>query len=181
MSSSVCEEPPSLPPPLPPPPLPLTPVSPLPPSPLPPRPLTPSLSLSPAQLYRSDFFPGLGWMMTQQLWSELSPKWPEKYWDDWMREPEQRRDRQGLPLPMSVRSLYYNNYYRACIRPEISRTITFGDKGVSAGQFYKQHLQYIKLNSDPIDFTKVNLSYLTEVCVKHVPVYIPVNYLSPCN
>lgn len=53
--------------------------------------------------------------------------------------------------------------YRACIRPEISRTHTFGDKGVSAGQFYKQHLQYIKLNSDPVDFTKKNLTYLREV------------------
>ena len=52
---------------------------------------------------------------------------------------------------------------RACIRPELSRTITFGDKGVSAGQFYRQHLQYIKLNSDPVDFMKLNLSHLKEV------------------
>lgn len=28
-------------------------------------------------LYRSDFFPGLGWMMTKELWEELSPKWPK--------------------------------------------------------------------------------------------------------
>lgn len=27
-------------------------------------------------LYRSDFFPGLGWMLTKELWSELSIKWP---------------------------------------------------------------------------------------------------------
>ena len=30
-------------------------------------------------LYRSDFFPGLGWMMTRQLWDELEPKWPKMY------------------------------------------------------------------------------------------------------
>ena len=53
--------------------------------------------------------------------------------------------------------------HRACIRPEISRTVTFGDKGVSAGQFYKQHLQYIRLNSDPADFSKFNLTQLQEV------------------
>lgn len=28
-------------------------------------------------LYRTDFFPGLGWMLTRQLWTELSPKWPK--------------------------------------------------------------------------------------------------------
>lgn len=28
-------------------------------------------------LYRSDFFPGLGWMLTRKLWAELAPKWPK--------------------------------------------------------------------------------------------------------
>lgn len=31
----------------------------------------------PDLLYRTDFFPGLGWMLTRKLWSELSPKWPK--------------------------------------------------------------------------------------------------------
>ena len=107
--------------------------------------------------------------MTKKLWVELGPKWPEKYWDDWMREPEQRNGRQALTLVVAV--ILYNVWVggcRACIRPEISRTITFGDKGVSAGQYYKQHLQYIKLNSDPIDFTKLNLTYLHEVSLQSV-------------
>lgn len=30
-------------------------------------------------LYRSDFFPGLGWMLTKSTWLELSPKWPKAY------------------------------------------------------------------------------------------------------
>lgn len=30
-------------------------------------------------LYRSDFFPGLGWMLTKSIWDELSPKWPKAY------------------------------------------------------------------------------------------------------
>ncbi|THU54080.1 hypothetical protein C4D60_Mb10t21250 [Musa balbisiana] len=30
-------------------------------------------------LYRSDFFPGLGWMLTKTIWDELSPKWPNAY------------------------------------------------------------------------------------------------------
>lgn len=28
-------------------------------------------------LYRTDFFPGLGWMLSKELWNELSVKWPK--------------------------------------------------------------------------------------------------------
>lgn len=31
----------------------------------------------PELLYRTDFFPGLGWMLTKDLWAELSVKWPK--------------------------------------------------------------------------------------------------------
>ena len=95
----------------------------------------------PDLLYRSDFFGGLGWMLTKDLWRELGPKWAKSYWDDWIRDPPQRRD-------------------RACIRPEISRTKTFGKVGVSNGLFYEKHLKFIKLNEQRVEFTKKDLSYL---------------------
>lgn len=95
----------------------------------------------PEMLYRSDFFPGLGWMLTKKVWQELEPKWPAGFWDDWMRHPDQRKD-------------------RACIRPEISRTDTFGKEGVSKGQYFEQHLKYIVMNKQFVDFTKKDLSYL---------------------
>ncbi|KAJ4928593.1 hypothetical protein JOQ06_016383 [Pogonophryne albipinna] len=94
-------------------------------------------------LYRTDFFPGLGWMLLKEMWAELEPKWPSAFWDDWMRQPEQRKE-------------------RSCIRPEISRTITFGRKGVSLGQFFDQYLRYIKLNTEFVPFTKQDLSYLLQ-------------------
>lgn len=96
---------------------------------------------APHLLYRTDFFPGLGWMLTRDLWLELASKWPKSYWDDWIRQPEQRKN-------------------RACIRPEISRTRTFGKLGVSNGLFFEKHLKYIKLNEQFVPFTKMNLSYL---------------------
>ncbi|XP_041270199.1 alpha-1,3-mannosyl-glycoprotein 2-beta-N-acetylglucosaminyltransferase [Onychostruthus taczanowskii] len=92
-------------------------------------------------LYRTDFFPGLGWLLLAELWDELEPKWPPAFWDDWMRQPEQRRG-------------------RACVRPEVSRTMTFGRKGVSHGQFYDQYLKFIKLNDRFVPFTQMDLSYL---------------------
>lgn len=95
-------------------------------------------------LYRTDFFPGLGWMLTRRLWEELGPKWPLGFWDDWMRNPDQRKN-------------------RACIRPEISRSKTFGRIGVSQGQFYDQYLQYIELNKEFYPFTQRNLDYLLKI------------------
>lgn len=93
------------------------------------------------QLHRSDFFPGLGWMLTKDLWLELQTKWPKSFWDDWIRQPEQRRD-------------------RACIRPEVSRTKTFGKIGVSNGLFFEKHLKFIQLNKKFVPFLSKDLSHL---------------------
>jgi alpha-1,3-mannosyl-glycoprotein beta-1,2-N-acetylglucosaminyltransferase len=92
------------------------------------------------QMYRSDFFPGLGWMLTRTVWEELSPKWPEAYWDDWLREPKNRKDRQFL-------------------RPEVCRTLHIGQRGVSNAQ-YSTYLTSTLLNSDFVPFTTMDLGYL---------------------
>jgi alpha-1,3-mannosyl-glycoprotein beta-1,2-N-acetylglucosaminyltransferase len=52
---------------------------------------------------------------------------------------------------------------RACIRPELSRTYTFGERGVSSGQFFNQWLAKIRLNADPTPFKEpasLDMSYL---------------------
>ncbi|XP_059162682.1 alpha-1,3-mannosyl-glycoprotein 2-beta-N-acetylglucosaminyltransferase-like [Physella acuta] len=102
------------------------------------------VSGEPGRLYRTDFFPGLGWMLEKSLWLELRETWPATFWDDWLRAPDQRKGRQ-------------------CIRPEISRTKTFGSKGVSNGAYYTKYLQHIKLNTEFVPFTLLNLSYLEQV------------------
>uniref|UniRef100_A0AAG5D4J8 Alpha-1,3-mannosyl-glycoprotein 2-beta-N-acetylglucosaminyltransferase n=1 Tax=Anopheles atroparvus TaxID=41427 RepID=A0AAG5D4J8_ANOAO len=109
-------------------------------------------------LYRSDFFPGLGWMMTKDLWDELAPKWPKAFWDDWIRQPEQRKE-------------------RACIRPELPRTRTFGKVGVSNGLFFDKHLKYIKLSEEFVSFTKSNLTYLLKSVYDDA--FLKVVYQSP--
>ncbi|KAK7497760.1 hypothetical protein BaRGS_00010894, partial [Batillaria attramentaria] len=99
------------------------------------------VSNEPEKLYRTDFFPGLGWMIERSVWLELESKWPDTFWDDWMRHPEQRKNRE-------------------CIRPEICRTSTFGKKGVSKGLYFDKHLKFIQLNSAFVPFTHMDLSYL---------------------
>ena len=98
---------------------------------------------NPQVLRRSNFFPGLGWMMTRRLWKELGPKWPAAtgYWDDWMREPEQRQGRDT-------------------IFPEVSRTYTFGAAGASGGQFFEAHLAKIKLNEEFVPFSTMDFNFL---------------------
>lgn len=97
----------------------------------------------PYTLYRSDFFPGLGWMLSKSTWDELSPKWPNAYWDDWLRLKENHRGRQF-------------------IRPEVCRTYNFGEHGSSLGQFFQQYLKPIKLNDVHVNWKSMNLTYLME-------------------
>uniref|UniRef100_A0A1I7XXH2 Alpha-1,3-mannosyl-glycoprotein 2-beta-N-acetylglucosaminyltransferase n=1 Tax=Steinernema glaseri TaxID=37863 RepID=A0A1I7XXH2_9BILA len=82
-------------------------------------------------------------MLTASVWKELSSKWPEAYWDDWLRRPEVRNG-------------------RACIRPEVSRTahnMKVAGKGSSNG-LYKTFLTSIHLPDSPVDFSKVNVDAL---------------------
>jgi alpha-1,3-mannosyl-glycoprotein beta-1,2-N-acetylglucosaminyltransferase len=62
-------------------------------------------------------------------------------WDDWLRDPQQRKDRQ-------------------VIRPEISRTYHFGSKGGTSHNKFGEVLEKIRLNTIPVDWEKENLSYL---------------------
>jgi alpha-1,3-mannosyl-glycoprotein beta-1,2-N-acetylglucosaminyltransferase len=92
-------------------------------------------------LYRSDFFPGLGWMLTRSLWAELAPKWPAAWWDDWMRLPATRAGRQ-------------------CVRPEVCRTFNFGARGASKGQFFAQYLRDVALATRFVRWSDEDLAYL---------------------
>ncbi|XP_017926051.3 alpha-1,3-mannosyl-glycoprotein 2-beta-N-acetylglucosaminyltransferase [Manacus vitellinus] len=75
-----------------------------------------------------------------------------------MRQPEQRRG-------------------RSCVRPEVSRTMTFGRKGVSHGQFFDQYLKFIKLNDHFVPFTRLDLSYLKKDEYEHS--FLPRVYSAP--
>ena len=73
---------------------------------------TPFCSLT-ALLYRSDYFAAGSYLVTSQLWSEISNAWKLKFWMHWIRSDEIRKE-------------------RACIRPEISRAIPFDEVGINS-------------------------------------------------
>jgi alpha-1,3-mannosyl-glycoprotein beta-1,2-N-acetylglucosaminyltransferase len=91
--------------------------------------------LDASRVLRSDFFPGLGWMMTRHLWtSELQVKWaPNGYWDDWLREPVQRQGRHIL-------------------HPEVSRTFHFGTSGGASQNLFGNLLSKVWLNNEKVDW-----------------------------
>ena len=102
------------------------------------------------RLVRSDFFPGLGWMMPRNVWecpashpgSGLKVNWaPNGFWDDWLRESANRWGRQ-------------------IIRPEVSRTYHFGNvHGASAGE-KNDMLNKIELEENDVHWEDIDLSYL---------------------
>ncbi|KAL7495109.1 hypothetical protein ACHAWT_003624 [Skeletonema menzelii] len=104
----------------------------------------------PKRLVRSDFFPGLGWMMPRRVWdgvdshpnTALKSNWaPNGYWDDWIREPSIRLGRQVL-------------------RPEVSRTYHFGNiHGVSQNDV-QHNINQILLDRVDVQWEKEDLSYL---------------------
>lgn len=101
----------------------------------------PDVASNVTAVYRSDFFPGLGWMLLRSFWEEVKDRWPAKYWDDFLRRADVRKGRH-------------------CLRPEVSRSHTFGEKGVSYGQFYKEHLAGNVLNEAVVDWKSVALSHV---------------------
>lgn len=101
----------------------------------------PELALNESQFHRTDFFPGLGWMLTRELWTELEPKWPLMFWDDWLRHEDQMKGRH-------------------CIRPEVSRTANFGKNGVSQSFHFHKHVSRVAIAKNGVNFSQLNLSYL---------------------
>ena len=97
----------------------------------------------PDKLFRSDFFPGLGWMMRRALWDELGPIWPTGFWDDWLRREDVRKGRH-------------------CIFPEVPRNQNFGRIGASGGLFFDKFIKPVEMNRNFVRFTEKDVSYLTE-------------------
>lgn len=94
------------------------------------------------RLLRSDFFPGLGWMMNRDLWMEIGERWaPNGYWDDWLRDPDIRKGRQ-------------------VIRPEVCRSYHFGRDGGASKNIFKKFLDNIDLNQANVLWSEIDLSYL---------------------
>lgn len=94
------------------------------------------LKIDPSIFRHTDFFPGLGFMISNDFWQEIKTDWPSVYWDEYLRKKE------------VVKS-------RTCIYPEISRVKNLGLFGVSGGEYYLKYVEPIIKNTKEIDYKKV--------------------------
>uniref|UniRef100_A0A0K0ETJ8 Alpha-1,3-mannosyl-glycoprotein 2-beta-N-acetylglucosaminyltransferase n=1 Tax=Strongyloides stercoralis TaxID=6248 RepID=A0A0K0ETJ8_STRER len=92
---------------------------------------------------RTDFFPGLGWMLTNDFWFEIKDNFPNIFWDDYLRLENIRKN-------------------RSCIIPEIPRTLhnmELAGKGSSGGMF-SDKLSKIILNDNDVNYDNFNIESL---------------------
>jgi len=96
-------------------------------------------------VYRSEWFPGLGWLASRELFvHEFLPKWPDTHWDHWLRADEQRRGRE-------------------CLFPEVSRDKHIGEEGANMDSTtFKRYDSHLVINvvsstqlAEPSALTKV--------------------------
>eukprot|EP01065_Artemidia_motanka_P051155 TRINITY_DN8930_c0_g1_i1.p1 TRINITY_DN8930_c0_g1~~TRINITY_DN8930_c0_g1_i1.p1 ORF type:complete len:751 (+),score=190.91 TRINITY_DN8930_c0_g1_i1:203-2455(+) len=99
------------------------------------------LDLNKKQLFRTQFFPGLGWMLKRETWMELRKSWPIDQWDHWMR-------------------VWSTSSGRECVCPFLPRNRNVGAGGANSnGAFFRRHLQSIAhYDKQPIGLG--DLSYL---------------------
>ena len=85
----------------------------------------------PYALQRTEFFPGLGWLLPRVLYkTELEEKWPKEHWDHWLRSPE-------------------INKYREIVYPQIPRSFHNGIKGTFMNEeTHNRYFRNIAYNRD---------------------------------
>jgi hypothetical protein len=101
------------------------------------------------ELRRTDYFPGLGWLLTKKLYkTELEEKWPREHWDHWLRSFE-------------------INKHREILYPQVPRTFHNGVKGTFMTQdTHNRYFKNIGFNEDKNvnwkDFAIVNTNNILE-------------------
>ncbi|KAK9847547.1 hypothetical protein WJX84_001936 [Apatococcus fuscideae] len=94
--------------------------------------LVKDLDWDPKRMFRTSYFPGLGWMMRRQLWDEIGHDWPMQSWDHWMR-------------------LNSTSQGRECIAPELNRNRNIGERGANMDRsVFKKFLSKMTWNSQMV-------------------------------
>ena len=118
----------------------------------------------PYALRRTEFFPGLGWLLPRKLYKhELEEKWPSEHWDHWLRSPGINKGREII-FPQVPRT--YHNGIRG----------TFMDMGTHNRYFrdiaYNQNRELSWQNHAPVSISGAALSHTSEVARGAVPLPI---------
>ena len=106
------------------------------------------------RLLRTQFFPGLGWLLSRALYKgELEPRWPDEHWDHWMRSEVKHRTSRG----------------RECLYPQVPRSYHAGAKGTFMDwRVHEKYFADIALSSDTsVRWTAADVPLLRSAIVEH--------------
>jgi hypothetical protein len=89
----------------------------------------------PMPIRRTNYFPGLGWLLTRRLYKrELEPGWPREHWDHWMRSETVHRTSKG----------------RECLYPVVPRTFHHGARGTFMSPLlHARFFAHVAYSTDP--------------------------------
>lgn len=124
-------------------------------------------------LRRTDYFPGLGWLLTRSLYKkELEPNWPESHWDHWLRSAEVSRQR-AIVYPHVPRSFHngvrgtfmnletHNKYFRDIAYNRDAAVSWDGQVGLLQREQVPPEALYLAAHSLVYDY---RLQQLVEAC-----------------
>lgn len=102
------------------------------------------LDHSPQKIRRTDYFPGLGWLLTRSLWiDEIGEIFPNDHWDHFMRTDVVTKGRD-------------------CLYPDVSRNYNIGEHGSTMdNRWYNLYLKPMQFEqTSRVRFRDLDLSYL---------------------
>lgn len=82
-------------------------------------------------LRRTEFFPGLGWLLSRQLYiEELEPIWPSEHWDHWLRSDSISKGREIIypQVPRSFHNGVIGTFMNVDTHNKYFRDIAFNRK-----------------------------------------------------
>eukprot|EP01083_Nonionella_stella_P189567 701330_1 len=96
-------------------------------------------------LFRTDYFPGLGWLLKKSLWNEIEALFPDDHWDHFMRIDTIAKGRD-------------------CIYPDVSRNYNIGEIGSTMdNQWYNMYLKPMQFDEHSrVQFRELDLTYLSK-------------------
>lgn len=98
----------------------------------------------PYAIRRTDFFPGLGWILTRNLYkNELEEAWPREHWDHWLRSDAVHK-------------------HRETVYPQVPRTFHNGVKGTFMNvETHNRYFKDIAINEDSSVTWENSIQHLT--------------------
>ena len=104
----------------------------------------------PAALLRTEFFPGLGWLLPRALYTqELEGRWPSEHWDHWLRSPQVHKGREVVYPQVELTLTLRLSLSLTLTLPQVPRSFHNGVRGTFMNlETHNRYFRDIAYNTD---------------------------------